>query len=119
MTIKVALSGQPFAAPCVVLSGADETTATIRGQGRGGRNVEFVPAVAVTLDDLAGVTASMAPRRSPVPCSPPTRSPAPGRQRRPRFFQAFGDSVVTGLTLINVNDFRAIVIDASTIGNPK
>ena len=40
---------QPFAAPCVLLSGG-ETTVTVRGKGRGGRNVEFLLSLAVALD---------------------------------------------------------------------
>ena len=38
---QVAKHGQPFEPPCVVLSGG-ETTVTVRGNGRGGRNVEFL-----------------------------------------------------------------------------
>jgi glycerate-2-kinase len=38
----VASRSQPFAPPCILLSGG-ETTVTVRGQGRGGRNVEFIP----------------------------------------------------------------------------
>ncbi len=53
---QVALRGQPFAAPCVLLSGG-ETTVTIRGTGRGGRNVEFLLSLAVALDGLPGVHA--------------------------------------------------------------
>jgi glycerate 2-kinase len=48
--------GQPFQAPCVLLSGG-ESTVTLRGQGRGGRNVEFLLALGVALDGLAGVYA--------------------------------------------------------------
>ena len=46
--------GQPLAAPGVLLSGG-ETTVTVRGDGRGGRNVEFLLALAVALDGLAGI----------------------------------------------------------------
>ena len=46
--------GQPLAAPAVLLSGG-ETTVTVRGDGRGGRNVEYVLALAVALDGLAGI----------------------------------------------------------------
>ena len=48
--------GQPLAAPCVLLSGG-ETTVTVRGNGRGGRNAEFVLALAVALQGQAGVYA--------------------------------------------------------------
>ena len=47
---------QPILPPAVLLSGG-ETTVTVRGQGRGGRNVEFLLALAIALDGLAGVYA--------------------------------------------------------------
>ena len=47
---QVALRGQPFQTPCVLLSGG-ETTVTLKGQGRGGRNVEFLLALALALGD--------------------------------------------------------------------
>ena len=53
---QVALHGQPFEAPCVLLSGG-ETTVTVRAHGRGGRNVEFLLPLAVALDGLPGVHA--------------------------------------------------------------
>ena len=43
-------------APAVILSGG-ETTVTIRGQGRGGRNAEFLLALAVALDGHPGMFA--------------------------------------------------------------
>ena len=55
ITRQVVLRGQPFQTPCVLLSGG-ETTVTIRGKGRGGRNVEFLLALAVALGDLEGNT---------------------------------------------------------------
>ena len=53
---QVARQGQPVAAPCVLISGG-ETTVTIRGNGRGGRNVEFLLALAIALDGKDGVWA--------------------------------------------------------------
>ena len=47
---QVAERGQPFRAPCVLLSGG-ETTVTVRGDGRGGRNVEFLLSLATSLND--------------------------------------------------------------------
>ncbi len=46
---QVAVHGQPFAPPCVLLSGG-ETTVTVRGAGRGGRNVEFLLSLGIALD---------------------------------------------------------------------
>jgi hydroxypyruvate reductase len=128
ITRQVALHGQPFSAPCVLLSGG-ETTVTIRGQGRGGRNVEFLLALAVALGDMNGVYA-LAGDTDGVDgieeiagalLTPNTLARAWGLGMNPRtfldrndahsFFQALGDSVVTGPTLTNVNDFRAILID--------
>ena len=53
---RSALRGQPARPPCVLLSGG-ETTVTVRGGGRGGRNVEFLLSLAVELDGLPGVFA--------------------------------------------------------------
>lgn len=125
---QVAMRGQPFKPPCVLLSGG-ETTVTIRGQGRGGRNVEFLLSLAVTLDGLPGVHA-LAGDTDGVDgveeiagacMGPDTLERAWAQGLNPRsslddndghgFFQALGDSVVTGPTLTNVNDFRAILIE--------
>ncbi len=128
ITRQVALRGQPFAPPCVLLSGG-ETTVTMRGQGRGGRNVEFLLALGVALDGLAGVHALAgdtdgvdgAEELAGAFLAPDTLERAWAQGINPRasldandghgFFQALGDSVVTGPTLTNVNDLRAIVID--------
>jgi hydroxypyruvate reductase len=127
ITRQVALRGQPFQAPCVLLSGG-ETTVTIRGEGRGGRNVEFLLALGVALGDLEGVYA-LAGDTDGVDgieeiagaiLTPDTIKRAWAHGMNPRsfldnndahsFFQALGDSVITGPTLTNVNDFRAILL---------
>ncbi len=125
---QVRTRGQPFAPPCVILSGG-ETTVTVRGQGRGGRNVEFLLSLGVALDGLAGVHALAgdtdgvdgAEDIAGAVLRPESMSHAWALGINPRaslddndghgFFMALGDSVVTGPTLTNVNDFRAIVID--------
>jgi len=129
MALQAARHGQPFAAPCVLLSGG-ETTVTVRGDGRGGRNVEFLLAAAIALrgepgiHGLAGDTdgvdgqeeiagAYFAPdslARAFAVGMPPLRSL--DRNDGHGFFQALGDAVVTGPTLTNVNDFRAILVTA-------
>jgi hydroxypyruvate reductase len=124
---QVAARGQPFAAPCVLLSGG-ETTVTVRGAGRGGRNVEFLLALALALDGLPGVHAIAgdtdgvdgAEEVAGALVAPDTLARAWARGLPPRrsldandahtFFRALGDSVVTGPTLTNVNDFRAILV---------
>ncbi|WP_298232246.1 glycerate kinase [uncultured Azohydromonas sp.] len=126
---QVVTHGQPFQVPCVLLSGG-ETTVTLRGQGRGGRNVECLLSMAVALDALPGVHALAgdtdgvdgAEEIAGAVITPDTLARAWAQGINPRaslddndghgFFQALGDSVVTGPTLTNVNDFRAIVIDA-------
>ncbi|MBC7456570.1 MAG: glycerate kinase [Massilia sp.] len=126
---QVALHGQPFAPPCILLSGG-ETTVTVRGDGRGGRNVEFLLSLGITLNGHAGIHA-MACDTDGVDgqeeiagayLAPDTLARAWALGIKPRaslanndghgFFQALGDSVISGPTLTNVNDFRAIYIGA-------
>jgi len=124
---QVALRSQPFAAPCVLLSGG-ETTVTVRGNGRGGRNVEFLLSLGIALDGLAGIQAIAGDTDgvdgqeeiAGAYLAPDSLQRAWAMGIRPKdsladndghgFFGALGDSVVTGPTLTNVNDFRAILI---------
>jgi glycerate 2-kinase len=133
ITLQVARRGQPFKTPCVLLSGG-ETTVTLRGHGRGGRNVEFLLSLALALDGepgvhaLAGDTDGVDGQEEIAGAllAPDTLTRAWAQGMRPRerlddndghgFFEALGDSVITGPTLTNVNDFRAIVIDGSSTG---
>ena len=131
MALQVAVRNQPFTAPCVLLSGG-ETTVTVRGQGRGGRNVECLLSMAIALGGQPGVHA-LAGDTDGVDgqeeiagalIAPDTLARAwslglPPKDRLATndghgFFEALGDSVVTGPTLTNVNDFRAIYIAAPT-----
>jgi glycerate 2-kinase len=125
---QVAVHGQPFKTPCVLLSGG-ETTVTLRGKGRGGRNVEFLLSLAVALNGQPGVYALAgdtdgvdgAEEIAGAVLTPTTLARAWALGTNPRssldhndghgFFQALGDSVVTGPTLTNVNDFRAILVE--------
>ena len=100
----------------------------MRGDGRGGRNVEFLLALAIALheqqaiwaiaadmdgvdgaEEIAGavVTPDTLPRARRLGLSP---ADSLARNDSHSFFGALGDQVVTGPTLTNVNDFRAIVI---------
>lgn len=129
IALQVARRGQPFSTPCVLLSGG-ETTVTVRGRGRGGRNVEFLLSLAIELGGQPGVFA-LAGDTDGVDgqeeiagalITPDTLARAWTQDIKPRerlddndghgFFQALGDSVITGPTLTNVNDFRAIIIDS-------
>ena len=125
---QVALRGQPFAGPCVLLSGG-ETTVTLRGQGRGGRNVEFLLSLGVALEGQPGVHALACDTDgvdgmeeiAGALLGPDSLQRAWRKGLRPRqmlddndahsFFQALGDAIVTGPTLTNVNDFRAIYVE--------
>jgi glycerate 2-kinase len=120
--------GQPAAPPCVLLSGG-ETTVTVRGRGRGGRNAEFLLALAVHLGGAPGISALAADTdgidgsedNAGAMVTPDSlaRAQAQGLDAKAMladndgygFFSALGDLVVTGPTLTNVNDFRAILVD--------
>ena len=120
--------GEPAAPPCVLLSGG-ETTVTVRGRGRGGRNVEFLLGLALALDGAPGVHALAADTdgidgsedNAGAVIGPDTlrRAGDAGLDAATRladndaygFFAALGDLVVTGPTRTNVNDFRAILIE--------
>jgi hydroxypyruvate reductase len=126
---QVVCHGQPFTPPCVLLSGG-ETTVTLRGDGvgRGGRNVETLLSLALGLRGLPGVHALAADTdgvdgAEPIAgalLAPDTQARAWAQGLNPRasldahdahgFFLALGDSVITGPTLTNVNDFRAVLI---------
>lgn len=119
---------QPFARPCILLSGG-ETTVTLRGNGRGGRNAEFLLSLAVALDGLpdihalAGDTDGVdgAEEIAGAVIGPETLAKARQAGISPRqslsnndghgFFEALDDQIITGPTLTNVNDLRAVVID--------
>ncbi|HRN75475.1 glycerate kinase [Ottowia sp.] len=129
IALQVAKHGQPFEPPCVLLSGG-ETTVTLRGQGRGGRNVECLLSTAIALDgqaDVHGIACDTdgvdgAEELAGALIGPDTLRRAWALGLRPRdeladnnghgFFEALGDSVVTGPTRTNVNDFRALLIEA-------
>jgi len=120
--------GQPIAPPCAILSGG-ETTVTVRGKGRGGRNAEFLLALAVALDGLPGVHALAADTdgidgtedNAGAVIGPDTLVRAARRGLSAKalladndgysFFSGLDDLVVTGPTLTNVNDFRAILVE--------
>ncbi len=130
LALQVANRGQPFEAPCVLLSGG-ETTVTVRGNGRGGRNVEFLLSLGVALNGhprihaLAGDTDGVDGQEEIAGAllGPDTLARAWSLGLKPKdrltnndghsFFEALGDTVITGPTLTNVNDFRAILIDGA------
>jgi glycerate 2-kinase len=125
---QVAKYGQPVQGPCVLLSGG-ETTVTMRGNGRGGRNVEFLLALAIALDGQQGIFAVAgdtdgvdgAEEIAGAVITPDTLQRARALGLNPQadldnnnaheFFERLGDQIITGPTLTNVNDFRAIYIE--------
>ncbi|MEM8947980.1 MAG: glycerate kinase [Pseudomonadota bacterium] len=127
VAMQVRNHAQPAMAPCVLLSGG-ETTVTVKGQGRGGRNAEFLLALAVQLAgaediyalaaDTDGIDGSEDSAGAIV--TPDTLKRAIELGMNPKavlddndgygFFAKLEDLVTTGPTLTNVNDFRAILI---------
>ncbi|WP_280154186.1 glycerate kinase [Piscinibacter sp. XHJ-5] len=131
IALGVATRGAPFAAPCVILSGG-ETTVTVRGGGRGGRNTEFILALGMALEGRTGADRIYA--LSAGTDGLDGRAGAAGawlvpdflRQVRalgldPRLHLDDNDSATpleatrallhTGPTFTNINDFRAILIE--------
>jgi glycerate 2-kinase len=119
--------GQPAQKPAVILSGG-ETTVTVRGTGRGGRNAEFLLALAQASADLPTLHALACDTdgidgvedNAGAVMNPSTlaRASALGLDVRDHlqrndaytFFKALDDLVITGPTRTNVNDFRALLI---------
>ncbi len=124
---QVAKHGQPFQKPCVLISGG-ETTVTVRGKGRGGRNAEFLLSLAVALEgaenihaiacDTDGIDGSEDNAGAILGPDSLRRAEALGLRAKSLlenndgygFFSALDDLIVSGPTRTNVNDFRAILI---------
>ncbi|MFA5520877.1 MAG: glycerate kinase [Castellaniella sp.] len=124
---QVQRHGQPGAAPCVLLSGG-ETTVTVRGEGRGGRNVEFLLSLAIALQgrpgihavagDTDGVDGQEEVAGAFIHPGTLDRARAAGLSARTfldgndahHFFERLDSQLITGPTLTNVNDFRAVLI---------
>lgn len=124
---EVATRNRPFEKPAVLLSGG-ETTVTIRGKGRGGRNAEFLLAFAIAIDGIPGIAAMAADTDgidgagdnagAVADGTTATRLRAAGIDPRGALanndaynaFRAINDLFVTGPTGTNVNDFRAIIV---------
>ncbi|MEY4730366.1 MAG: putative hydroxypyruvate reductase [Pseudomonadota bacterium] len=117
----------PFKAPVALISGG-ETTVTMRGNGRGGRNTEYLLSLAIELDGMGNVFA-LACDTDGIDGSEPNagallmpdslaRSKALNIQSKQLlanndaygFFSALDDVIVTGPTRTNVNDFRVILV---------
>lgn len=119
--------GEPLPAPAVILSGG-ETTVTVRGNGRGGRNVEFLLGLAIALNgqptvhavagDTDGVDGAEEIAGAFIAPDTLTRARSLGVDARKSladndghgFFEQLGDQLITGPTRTNVNDFRAVLV---------
>ncbi|MEW7858698.1 glycerate kinase [Pseudomonas chlororaphis] len=124
---QVVLHGQPLAAPCVILSGG-ETTVTVRGNGRGGRNAEFLlsltdslkglPGVYALAGDTDGIDGSEDNAGAIMAPDSHARAAALGLSASDEldnnngysYFAALDGLIITEPTRTNVNDFRAILI---------
>ena len=117
----------PAKKPCVLLSGG-ETTVTLKGEGRGGRNTEFLLGLALALDGAVGIHA-LAADTDGIDGSEDNAGAfvGPDTLRKAReigldirahlakndawgYFSVLDDLMVTGPTRTNVNDFRAILV---------
>ena len=124
---QIAAHNQPAPAPAVILSGG-ETTVTVHGTGRGGRNAEFLLSLAIALEgaerihaiacDTDGIDGTEDNAGALVGPDTWRRAEAIGIDLKNRLadndaygvFAELGSLVVTGPTLTNVNDFRAILV---------
>jgi len=124
LAIDIAAGKGPVEKPCVVLSGG-ETTVRVTGTGRGGRNGEYGLALAIALGghpnisaiaadtdgiDGAGDNAGCFVFPDTLQRSPEDAIAMQASNDTYAFFEALGDLVMTGPTLTNVNDFRAILV---------
>lgn len=127
IAFQMAEHGQPAPAPAVIISGG-ETTVTVRGQGRGGRNAEFLLALAVALNGhpriwaMAGDTDGIDGTEDNAGAVLTPDTLARGRALNLNaadflanndaysYFSKLDDLVITGPTRTNVNDFRAVVV---------
>lgn len=132
IALSCATHGTPLPAPCVLISGG-ETTVSVRGRGRGGRNAEFLLSLAAALrahpqvwalacdtDGIDGTEDNAGARIDPT-----TLERASGwgvnvaasldDNDAYRVFDQLNDLVVTGPTRTNVNDFRAILIERGSV----
>jgi glycerate 2-kinase len=129
VALSVQNHGLPAPSPCVLLSGGEGTVTLQNGEaGRGGRNTEFLLALAVALQGKTGIWA-MAGDTDGIDgtedaagalISPTTLARAKSVNLKARaflaqhdsysFFQKLDDLVMTGPTLTNVNDFRALLV---------
>ena len=114
--------------PIILLSGG-ETTVTVKGDGKGGRNTEFMLSMAINLDKMKGISALAIDTdgidgiedNAGAYISENTLNKASSPNKNPEnylsnndsytFFKSIDDLIYTSPTLTNVNDFRAVLIE--------
>jgi len=122
---SAAQNGVPSSKPCVIISGG-ETTVTVRGAGRGGRNTEFLLALAIALKDQDGISGLACDTDgidgsednagawfdTPLLRQNDLQGALASLQNNDAYsyFEKYDQLIVTGPTRTNVNDFRAILI---------
>ena len=124
---QIALHGQPFEPPVAIISGG-ETTVTVRGKGKGGRDAEFLLALTLALEGFGGISAIACDTdgidgsedNAGAIMTPDSfsRAQKAGVDLKALFanndaytaFEKLGDLIVTGATRTNVNDFRVILV---------
>lgn len=124
---QIHFHNSPVTKPALILSGG-ETSVRVTGNGRGGRNVQFLMSLAEALDGLAEVSAIACDTDgidgaeiiagAVIDATTLDRARALGYPVRRAieandghgWFETLGDAVITGPTQTNVNDFRAILI---------
>jgi hydroxypyruvate reductase len=133
---RLALQARAAGNRVAILSGG-ELTVTVRGSGRGGPNQEYALALAGLLKDTPGISALAAdtdgadggagsaadPAGAVVDAATFAKMKSSGLDPRPyldnndatAFFAATGDLLLTGPTLTNVNDIRAILVDYQSV----
>jgi glycerate 2-kinase len=127
IALQAAGFAQPIAPPCAIISGG-ETTVTVRGKGRGGRNAEFLLSLAIALggrpdfsalaadtdgidgseDNAGAIIAPDTLQRATAARVDVVRHLADNDAYS--VFSKLDDLIVTGPTRTNVNDFRAILV---------
>lgn len=124
---QIARHAQPIAPPVAIISGG-ETTVTVRGNGKGGRDAEFLLALTLALEGFGGISAiacdtdgidgSEDNAGAIMTADSFARAAAQGVDLKALFanndaytaFEKLGDLLVTGPTRTNVNDFRVILV---------
>jgi len=120
---EIVYAGRPLKPPACVITGG-ETTVTLRGDGLGGRNQEFVLSAALDIAGLpnvvmlsAGTDGSDGPTGAAGAIADgrtlardPRAAEFLARNDSYRYFEALGDLIVTGPTNTNVMDVRLILV---------